>query len=282
MIKAKQDKVYKDEEIQAMVASLRGGDKSMIVQLIKAHFDLVNRIANKYAWHTRLRRDDIYGTAYLALADAVNTFPQEGDIKITNYIAMKVKGRIRHFLCADFLIPIPEDEFRKRIKMDTADPKDFDDMMELPVHASGVIPGAWAVILPLNNARLGDRERDIPYVDMRFESVEDLFNQMGLTEREVRVCNMRLDGYTLEEIGGYLELSKMMVSYIINDIKAKINRLGIKTPERTRLISGTKCCSKCQQDKSLSFFYKIGPDSYKSVCKPCMKEAYAAKTASIH
>jgi hypothetical protein len=47
------------------------------------------------------------------------------------------------------------------------------------------------------------------------------------------------------------------------------------------MISGTKVCSTCHAEKSLSLFYKIGEDKYKSICKDCMKGARDAKTIGI-
>ena len=188
------------------------------------------------------------------------------------------------FLCSDCLIPIPRGEFKKR--MEKEDPLAFSirtnktagsglEILDREVHAAGVIENI-AIILPLTNRLM--ENIDIPTSDHSFERMEDLYKKMGLTAQETEILDMRLDGLTYEEIGVVLGMSYQAVrDYHMQNIKGKLVRLGIKMPNHAPLITGKKICTKCQNELSLSFFYKIGQDSYKSVCKNCMKQAYTEK-----
>jgi len=284
----KPDKEYSEEEIMHMVINLRGGDREMIIPLIKAHITLANKIAGFFTRHNVNRREDLYAVAFHGLVDCVNHLAEKlQDNNATPFIARSIKGAIQMFLVSDCLIPIPRGEFKKR--MEKEDAISFIlrtstssggglEILDREVHEAGVIENI-AVILPLSNKVM--ENIDIPVLDYSFQKMEDLYSKMGLTEEEIQIVDMRLDGLTMEEVAEKLGISKPGVYYKIQEVKTKISRLGLKMPNHSPVLSGTKVCSRCKIEQSLSFFYKIGEGCYKSICKGCMKEVRDVKTANI-
>jgi len=279
----RETKEYSEEDILRATKRLRAGDHQQVIPLIKMHITLSNKIAGFFTRNFPHRREDLYAEGFRGLCKAINKAQVNlVDDNITAYAASSIKGAIQHYLCHDCLIPIPRGEFKKRMEQE-----DVTSFMirttggvnaTFEVHDSGVTENI-AVIVPLTNKVM--EEIDIPCFDRSLQRMEDLYQKMRLTEEEIKIVDMRLDGCTLEEIGATLGMTKMAISYKLTYIKVKIQRLGIKTLDHTRLISGTKECSRCHNERSLSFFYKIGPDSYKSICKICMKEQHAEKVASV-
>ena len=102
--------------------------------------------------------------------------------------------------------------------------------------------------------------------------MDDLIAGMSLTKIETEILYLRLDGYTMQEIGDQLAYTKQGICKIINAMKVKVSRLGIRIPSCCQKISGTQVCNQCKDSKSFSDYYKISEMSRKGICKKCMKE----------
>jgi len=265
-----------EEEITRMVVSYRGGNTDLVIPLIKAHITIANKIAGHYARYNHYRREDLYAVAFLGLCEAVDraAYVLE-DNGITPYLARSIKGKIQTFLCSDCLIPIPRGEFKKR--METEDASDYiartsNDDLTLDTFYGGVIENI-AVIIPLTNRVM--ENLDIPTTDHSLDKMSDLYHKMGLTEIECQIIDMRLDGRTYDEIGTALGMTGQAVRGChLQNIKSKLGKLGIKMPNHTPILAATKVCTACKRELSLSFFYRISGNSFKSHCKECMKGKY--------
>ena len=265
---------WSEEEIRALTVGLRSG-QPCIESLIEAHITLANKIAGFFSRHHIHRKEDIYAAAYSGLTEAVNKAASVlYDDNITAYVARSIKGAIQMFVVSDCLIPIPRGEFKSR--MEKEDAVSFVlrtsnvgrvDIFDREVHISGVMENI-AVILPLTNKVM--ENIDIPVMDYSLQKMEDLYSTMQLTPTEVHIIDRRLDGMTLQEIAAELGVTHPAIIYHIQNIKTKLSKVGLKF--HSAEVSGTKTCTKCDTEKSLSRFYKISEGKYKSICKECLKE----------
>ena len=270
-------KQYSNEEIQDLANRLRKGE-DVTIDLIEAHYPLVEKFAGYFSQIYPFRKDDIKCEACFALVRGVDSAKEVlEDGNITAYLAVKIKGAIKDFCSRDSLIPIPRYLFKQMQEEEcitdfAARQPTHEGLIE--THGAGVLKNA-AIIVPLNTDYYN---LDIP-VFTDTTDMTDLYEKMKLTELETTVCNFRLDGYTLEEIGSKIGATKQYIYLIIQNIKSKITALGFKTVNHVPLNPGKKTCSRCNIERSLTFFYKIGEDSYKSICKICMKGARDAKAS---
>lgn len=63
---------------------------------------------------------------------------------------------------------------------------------------------------------------EVGYVDQNSD-VQELMDQIGLDEREQKLCKLLMSGYNQVEISRIFELSPPMVAHIKNRVKEKIN-----------------------------------------------------------
>lgn len=67
---------------------------------------------------------------------------------------------------------------------------------------------------------------------LRREQAEDLLHNLGLTPRQIRICRMRIEGYTEKEVAAELGLSEHRIRSLIRDLKRILEiRLKAHGPE---------------------------------------------------
>ena len=278
---------WDEEKIAALTPRARAGDQTAVDLLIDAYIPAAMKSAAWYVKKAPKKMDDIFAAGLQGLVTACHR-SCNGHLKDDNieaYIKSTVRWAVQDFLRKDFLIPIPPREFKRRIDewaknnentgkvYINADVKDASTIQE---HGVGVLKGI-AIFVSLDHMR-DDYEMDIPTNDRKMDAVNDLFVRLGLDNQESVVASLRMDKYTLQEIGDKLGFTKMRIKQICDKIKIKIRGADIHVS--TAKISGTKVCTTCKEDKSLSDFYKRSDSSietHKSICKACMKAAREAK-----
>ena len=278
----KSQKQYSPEDIRSLAERLRKGE-DVRIELIEAHYPIVMKLVGFYTRVYPFRKDDIQCEAFYSLVKTISEARTKLiDDNITFYVIPKVKGAIRHYCVRDHLIMLPAHVVRGMQEIEDfgtffTRTSNENNPQHLVVHQEGNLPNL-PVFLTYG---AGNRELEIPCEDKPKETVEDLYAKMDLTAEETRVCNYRLEGFNLKEIGQRVGCSDVMVWKIIQKIKDKILRLNLKNPSYLLKSNVKKTCTKCGIDKSVSEFHRIGDGLYKSICKQCNKEQYASKTQSI-
>jgi DNA-directed RNA polymerase specialized sigma subunit len=280
----KPEKDYTKEDIAHMGNQVLAGvrEPSLLHKIIDSHIPMAKGVAGFYARKMPYRLSDIYAAAYYGLSQGANRMFTENvmtDANITPYLYVRTRGAILDFCSVDSLIPIPRGEFKQRMEIEDA--RDFvtrtnqtesKNVMHYDVHLGGVCENL-AVIIPIDTAE-AQNAVDIPTYDEAPNSMEELYFKLRLNDTEIEVVSMRMEGYTISEIGKHVNLTKMRISQIVDEIKLKLPRIGLKSHLMMPKIAGTKVCNACGLEKSLSDFYKIGEDKYKSHCKHCIKEKH--------
>ena len=285
-------KEYTDLERSALVQRLREGDESAIEDTIEAYIEVARECSSYTANKNKGREQDVYGVGFSALVDAVHG-AHKGALENDNleyYIRSKVRYAVKSFIRKDYLIVIPHDELIARSKRnnglyieDEENPMIMDTILKgLPLNTiMSTMPAKWIPIKISYDLLLETCNMDIMSKDDPMDAIDDIISEVHLTAREIRVTLYRLDNYTLAEIGKELGLTGMHVHNIVEDIKAKMLRAGYKPTEKK--ISGTKVCTRCGSEKSLSDYHKrsdSGRATHKSICKQCAKEKRDAKISN--
>jgi len=282
MIKSSRD--WSDENVKQLADQLlECGDNvpdSLFDDLIDANLDLANQIAGHFIRMFPKKRNDIISSAMLGLVRGVHNAPHVmHDNNIRKYLRPRIAGAIHDFLERDFLIRIPRKQWKKMMEVE-----DVVDFMErtfrpgvtLQRFGSGVLTSKPIIFSMIGRDPETDEEyhSEIPapkkYIKRDFD---EMLIEMHLTERESMIVWLRLSGYTFAEIAERMKLTKPRIIQIIEGLRSRWVELGFPMPRiHHRKISGTKVCTRCETEKSLSEFYKIGEDKFKSICKKCMKE----------
>lgn len=278
---------WTDEQRKELTLKALKGDKTIVDDLIDAHIESTYEISKFYVYKNQSRQDDILCVAFQALVQGCH-WACEGrleDENIQKYLKATIQWAIRDYIRTDFLIVLPKDEYRKRMKQE-----DFHSYMQRtklihnPTNTQTICKDGMIDYIPFcfSYERVRDDwGLDVPVEDIALSAVDDLFIRLNLTEREKDVASLRMEEYTLEEIGKKMNLTAVMIHYIIEDIKNKMDRVGIKAS--TKKLSGTKICTRCEESKSLSDFYKRSEknaQTHKSICKGCMKAQRKAKVVA--
>ena len=273
---------WRDEQVSDMVKVLLKGNTIVIDGLIDAHIDFTARIAKRYTYRYPYKSKDIISASFHGLIQGI-TWAAEGrleDENIKPYLYTTIRRFIRDFLEKDFLIPIPRKEFKKMMEeedvhsyVQRTTPLHFRMPANRIAHIQNM-PVMYSMSQDYcEDDEQGDYKIEIPTYDEQLDGMDDLFVKLELTPQEVQVINLRLEDCTLTEIGKELNCSYEWIRQIIEDIKTRLPKIGLKPYLHARKILGTKVCNgPCGKDKSLSDFYKIGEDKYKSICITCMKE----------
>ena len=278
-MKVKQRHDYTEEQKAELTKRALAGDTTVAKDLADAYLPEALKAISWYIRRAPKKVDDIFGAGLEGLVVACNR-ACTGHLKdehIDKYIKGVVRWSVQDFLRRDYLIPIPKNEFSKRIKKwneeniihPNAPIKEFDS---LKVHTDGGIDGI-AIMVSFENL-IENTAFDISCTDEPRSAISDLFIKLELTEREIEIVSMRLEDFTMEEIGTAIGLSKMRIKQILDVVKDKLRHAGFNEP--TAKITGTKACTQCGVDKSLSDYYKRSDQSretHKSICKECMKQA---------
>lgn len=205
------------EELEELVIKLRAGDSSVAPRIMQGHIRLACQIAGRYMWAYGRKSDDIICAAMLGIAQAVQWARERmHDNNIAPYITTTVHRHIADYLEKDHLIPIPRSQFRKAIK----EQKDI-DFVPLYFQFKPTMADMD------NSVAHDDREYDFEPGIIDFENAlecEDFYAELELTDTERKVINLRIENYTMKEIGEHLGLSKMRISQLINGLQDKFGR----------------------------------------------------------
>jgi len=204
------------QELDQLVERLRGGDTSVVEQIVEGHLRLACYMAARYSYGRRYKADDIFSTALYGMMRAINQAPIKLiNNNITPYIVELMRSQIRWFLEKDHLIPVQRKEFKRRVEEKIKNPY-------TSVCLTMVVRGCYIdddgeytpedVHMNIDNADY-DNDKETDYTEF--------FEHLNLNEKQMEVLKYRLEGYSFEEIGTSMGFSKQYVNIIMNQIKEK-------------------------------------------------------------
>ncbi len=203
----------KDHETQTKIAmlvvALRNGE-NVNEELIQLHKKYIEGIAWRFGWKLINLRNDLRSAALLGLIQAVKWI-QQGRCHHTEYSAYIITT------CTRFI----RDEISKSYGV--------------YVPSSSVNAGiveSYATVLSYDNAietrQISGKPKEQFVIVARKDQTQELkeeLDSVNLTWRERRIIEMRLDGYTDEEIGKIFYVTKMRISQIRAQIQLKFQYL---------------------------------------------------------
>jgi RNA polymerase sigma factor (sigma-70 family) len=181
-----------DERRKELVVRLRLGDKSVMDELISGHMRLAIFIAGLYLRFAAKKSQDLVSEAYLALVKATHK-AVDGlkDDDYDRYVAFRIHRACGNFCVTDRLIRIPvASRWRNGLKDERILPE-----QDVPNRVN---------VSPLNQMILD----------------ETLRNAI-VTDREKLIVDMRLQGFTHEEISKVLDIDRTVVTREIADVKKR-------------------------------------------------------------
>ena len=176
---------------------MKTAPEHMIEQLDESH-----RAAAWFIRHFPSKREDILGASHIGLARACNKIVNQNDEEIKLMVRMNCRWAVRDYLRHDHLINIPARTFRKNILEDE---------------------NSAAVVFPFDPDRF-----DIPAPIDEERDCRDLIDELNLDATEKYVISLRLQDYTMQEIGDLMEVSKMTVCRTCKSIKTKMIKAGLQ------------------------------------------------------
>ena len=212
----------KDVETQTKVAmlvdALRRGE-NMNEELIQLHKKYVEGIAWRFGWKLMNLRGDIRCAALLGLVQAVRWI-QLGRCDHTDYSAYIIKTCVRFIrdaISESYGVYVPNSSVSAGIVEGYATVLSYDNPVEL---RRGGFGSDYAYEVNLRDDHFG-----VKAPEDRSQVIKDELDSVNLTWKQRRIIEMRLEGYTDEEIGKTFYVSKMRISQIRAHIQLKFQHL---------------------------------------------------------
>lgn len=203
--------------LSTMVARLRDGDMDVSHYIVMGHVRLAAQIVGRYLWKHNHKTDDLVSAAMFGICQAVK-WAADGrmyDNRITPYIVQTIHRYIQEYLEHDHIVPIPRKEFSKKMRNQEHAPyyywlsANIDGDEENTEYISN---DAWQTYEP--------RVEDVG-IEIEFN---DLCEHMLLSDMERKIIDMRIEDYTLKEIGEKLGTSHQYIEQILHGLKERYLR----------------------------------------------------------
>ena len=209
-----------EEEVYLYSQRLMAKDPTVIQPLILHHIPLTAHFAGQLQNNDFNNGGECLSAGLAALVNAVNRLyhaagtdtPILRDTRITPYLIVCIRGAIIDFINKDRLVPVSRTTIKKGIK-------DFPQMTPITVLPSGYETSIDHLL----------EHRDYVESDLQGTYVE-----MGLSERDIRILQMKIEGYTYQEISELVGLSLPMVGKIFRGIQDKFVALFHFRPKHAR------------------------------------------------
>ena len=272
---------WSEEQVKELVAQLLAGNKAVLPDLMDAHIEFTYKIASRWMKKSPHKYKDILSSAFQGMVQGI-TWAGEGKLYNENlqaYLAVTIRRFIRDFLEHDFLIPIPRKEFMKRMEEETVDDfmvRTLNHNPSVPTHRIALIQNIPVITFIDRDYESDDSEdcsMEIPSYDEYPHAMEDLYYKLELSPEQKVVVELKLQDYTNAEIGERMQCTGEWIRLMILEIRKKLVKIGLKPVLHEHKITGTKVCTRCDTERSLSDFHKRADSEcgYKSICKICKK-----------
>ncbi len=203
----------KPEELEQLVIRLKGGDNTVINEIVEAHMRLGISIAARYASNHPKKVDDLIGVMGLALVKSVWKAKRKLiDNNITPFITSYIHGELMKFIEEDRCVHIPGRTVRHYANKG-------DSRLEKP-----------PVQVPLSQNDFNEEENNESFrvvIEIRDQSlleVNECLDKAATTIIEKRIIELRAEGHTYVEISPQVGYSKSKIEIIVNSIEEKFSK----------------------------------------------------------
>jgi len=224
------------DNIDTLVQRLRDGDDSVFDEIINLYIPLARRLAQRFVRRFPERRNDLRQVAMLGLVQAVNSAPGKlYNNNIGAWINTRVVGALRDYLAKDHMIPVPKDEWSKMVKSYKLDELRDRDLINalirlkgryLVFQASMQLPGGDFV----EDFVTSDRGRAVARDDPNPFRCKEIMGMLELTAYERLIIKLRMQSYTLQEIGNFMDCTHSVVLKDLVKIQERYLRLRRRNP----------------------------------------------------
>ncbi|MCK9460608.1 MAG: hypothetical protein M0R80_13295 [Proteobacteria bacterium] len=209
-----------EEELYRLTSLLREHNESAMKPLILHHIPLTAHFAGQTTLQFGYRSGECLSAGLEGLVASINRIyeaagtdtPILRDNNITPYLVVCIKGAILDFVNHDHLVPIGRATVRKGLK-------DFPRLTPITILPSGF-------------------ETDIDHLlehrDFVESDLQGTYIEMGLNERDIKVLQLKLMGYTYQEISDLTGYTFPLVSKIFRGIQDKFIMLFKFRPRHAR------------------------------------------------
>jgi RNA polymerase sigma factor (sigma-70 family) len=237
------------DENDDLYRRIRSGENATVAKMIERNLPLVkSRVGVFLKEYGRFRHlfDDLVGEGFMALTDAVNSFATKAVSKPTGYIVSAIDFALSNYVDAEIGAGMMGERTvqRRRANGDSLPEQLPFDIAEPPAHlwqdASGrtvrkkIEDENSAAELPElerdepETKRIGIGHDDAKQLIARYEQdgKPDLLDQILAcceSEEEKTIVRLRIEGYTDEEIGEQLGLSRQTVGRRRKAIEERVN-----------------------------------------------------------
>lgn len=193
--------------------------------IIKGHIRLASQIAGRYMWRHPHKTEDIVAAAMLGLVKAVEWAPTRlEDTNITPYIVSTIHRHISDFLETDHLIKIPRDAYKKRLQANKyipiifdIDPKEDDEENREYDTVGSFDPPVY------------DTDKPIEF--------EDLCSSLELTHEERRIIDLRVKGYTQQEVGEIIGKKRQWIGFVLEKLQERYIKIFGESSSLSSLVT---------------------------------------------
>jgi len=202
-----------DADIQILCAKVRAtGCKTSKDAIIQSHVRLAAYMAGKYIKYNRRRQDDLIAQAMFGLTKAVD-WAQERmrDNNITPYIGATIQRYLREFLAEDQVITVERRAFKKMMESGEA------------YHYIPYIYQIDPVLVDEENPE-GSFQDVTPIVEDEMPGIEydELHKYLHRgNDRALFIIDKLVQGYTFQEIGNELGISKQRIGIIVQELRGR-------------------------------------------------------------
>ena len=206
-----------EEQVYLYTERLRAKDESVIEPLILHHIPLAAHFAGQIEKQFGYREGECLSAGFAALVGTINRIfksetPILHDNNITPYLIICIKGAILDYLQHDHLMPVSRTTLKKGIK-------------NLPrLTPITMLPSGFETSI----------DHLLEHRDYVESDLQGTYIEMGLSERDIKILQMKLEGYTYQEIADQIGLSLPMIGKIFHSIQDKFIALFHFRPKHAR------------------------------------------------
>jgi len=204
------------EQERILVARMQAGDGVAREALIESSIPWTIQIARSYS-DSMILADDFVGAALLGLCEAVDRFNPAFGTRLTTYAYFRVRKRIRELFPLRSVVRVPSNQVG-------SDPDKQSDKAAAAMRRPVSLVEEWTSDVELAVlGKLAAIEEDKEAKLIRVEQHDRLAAAIAtLPARERRIVRMRLNGYTLDQIGRRLGRSRGRVRQLEKRARKKI------------------------------------------------------------
>jgi DNA-directed RNA polymerase specialized sigma subunit len=241
--------------------------EDVVVEVIESYMPLALKVAGYYMSLDHRRADTIKSIALETLTVTINKiYTDKGSCKnLRNYVHVRVRGDILNFFNRDKLMVMPSG---RQQEVDT-------DTESYTVESVALKVPFRPVVISMDGSSqstLSNIHEAVAPAPMDTRPIGEYLDSMNLTPRELRVVELRLEGFNMTEIAKQLDTYKVEIFRVLKRIQ---ERMGNITPGKKKPVpEGLRMCVTCNTEKTYDHFYiaNKAAGTFRGTCKECMSQ----------